>query len=669
MTTRPEIALRRGRVGLGWRVTAAFAVAIVTTSAVVATALYRQQLERLEADLERQGQQLAQLLDEEALQALSGASSRFEQMCSKLMANEQLVFAGLRLADGSYAWSQRQSVLPPPPGPTYGIRRVDGDSVHPPYLLVSRPLISAHAGGGGKRLGTLELGLSLEPVAAATGALQRVTAVSVIAAVLPGLVLLTLVVMRIMRPLRDLHLATQRVAGGDLSRDVPLPRSPELAPLAHSFNLMLEQVRRHQAELGDTARNLEAMVDVRTRELRRSERKYRSLLEQAGVGILIWHPESLRIVEANAMAGEVLAATPEQLVNRKMDELFIESDRETVVTTLQLVPYQGAVHLDNVEVQHPEKGSTPVAIGASPVKFGKEMLVLGMLRDLTQAKELDRREALLNEKIQRSEHMASIGQLAAGIAHEINNPMSYVASNVNRLADDAKRLASLTAQRLQPDDGTPRIGEINEIVAELQEIANDTCEGVSRVSEIIMALREFSHGGRTLAGYEWTDLNRVIRNCLTLTKNQLEKRAEVHLDLQPLPRVRCHPTQIGQVLMNLLVNAAQAMDTRGTILISSVASGDRVHIAVEDNGKGIPEGELPKIFDPFFTTKGVGQGTGLGLSVSQQLIAQHGGAIWVDSHVEHGTRFLIELLRTGPPEVEDEEDGGTGPPKDDPRAW
>jgi two-component system NtrC family sensor kinase len=334
-----------------------------------------------------------------------------------------------------------------------------------------------------------------------------------------------------------------------------------------------------------------------------------------------------------------------------------------------LIPYLGATHLDDGEIEHPERGSFPAELDASPVRLGSESLVLAMLRDLTEIKAQERREGLLMEKIRRSEKMASIGQLAAGIAHEINNPMSYVASNVNRLADHSKQLANLTESSLLGAGSAPQLTDVKEIAAELQDIAGDIGEGVSRVTEIVTALREFSHGGSADASLEWIDVNRVIRNSLSLIRNQTKDRAEIQLELEPLSPIRAHPSRIGQVVMNLVVNAAQAMDEHGTILIASTGSEDRVHITIEDNGGGIPPEHLPKIFDPFFTTKGVGQGTGLGLSVSQQIIQQHGGALWVDSRQGHGTRFLIELLRDGPPDLLVETEASTPSPGDHPDAW
>ena len=168
-------------------------------------------------------------------------------------------------------------------------------------------------------------------------------------------------------------------------------------------------------------------------------------------------------------------------------------------------------------------------------------------------------------------------------------------------------------------------------------------EGVNRVSEIVCALREFSHGSSSDLSLAWADLNGVVRNCITLVHNEVKQHAEVELSLSPLPQVRCHAMQIGQVVMNLVLNAAQAIEGEGRIHIATHDSGDRIHIAIEDDGRGIAAEHLSRIFEPFFTTKPVGQGTGLGLAVCHEIIRQHGGQLWVDSRVGHGTRVVIEL--------------------------
>ncbi|MFQ5514228.1 MAG: sensor histidine kinase [Myxococcota bacterium] len=380
----------------------------------------------------------------------------------------------------------------------------------------------------------------------------------------------------------------------------------------------------------------------------RALQRYRALVEQAGVAMLAWRPSSGEVVEANAMAAELCGRSVRRLLRSTLEQLFDPRDRESLHAALAGPRRDGRMRIDGPRLAHPERGAIAVEVLATTVRVQGEELELGVLRDHTEIRALERREALINEELSRNERMASIGQLAAGVAHEINNPMSYVASNVNRLSDFAKQLADLTVDGLERGRDDGRLDTIRELVSELQEIAQETSEGVARVCEIVTALREFSHGGRGSAGYEWVDLNRVIRNCLTLLRRSIADRAEIHLELDPLPQILCHPTQIAQIIANLVTNAAESMEEPGVILITSLASNDKLHIAVEDNGSGIAGEDLPRIFDPFFTTKAVGRGTGLGLSVSQQIAAKHGGALWVDSLEGQGTRFLLELPRRPP---------------------
>ena len=405
----------------------------------------------------------------------------------------------------------------------------------------------------------------------------------------------------------------------------------------------LQRARAAQAEFEATNRSLERTVQERTRDVQRAERKYRSLMGQAAAGILLWDPETLEIAEANAKAGELLGERPRDLVGRTAESLMSPRDRSRAVRALRGVLEVGHVRLDEVELEARGGVAFPAEISASMVRFGDDAAVLVLLRDLRDAKELERRTALLNLQIRRSEKMASIGQLAAGVAHEINNPMGYVASNINRLVEYAKRLQELIQTVTGRESAIGALGEVDELVGELEEIAHDASEGVNRVSEIVRALREFSHGSSSELCLAWADINGVVRNCITLVHNEVKQHAEVELSLSPLPQVRCHAMQIGQVVMNLVLNAAQAIEGAGRIHISTHASNDRIHIAIEDDGRGIAAEHLPRIFEPFFTTKPVGQGTGLGLAVSHEIIRQHGGQLWVDSRVGHGTRVVIEL--------------------------
>jgi PAS domain S-box-containing protein len=446
-----------------------------------------------------------------------------------------------------------------------------------------------------------------------------------------------------LRPLREIQRALRAAAQGDFSSPARVARASPLAPLATALDRMLERVRAARSELEESNRNLEGIVEARTRELRRSERKYRSLVGQASVGILLWDPKTLRIQEANARAGELFGERPRDLLQRSVSELLDASQREHAVRALRGVSEVGNVRLEETLLERRHHGCFPAEIAASLVRFGDQAVVLGILQDLTEKRELERRAALLNEQVRRTEKMASIGQLAAGVAHEINNPMGYVASNINRLVEYAKRLGDMV-QSTVPDAGSAALlSEVDDLVGELEEIAQEASEGVARVTDIVKALREFSHGGQSLESVQWADLNNVVKNCSILIHNEVKNRAQLELDLSPIPRVRCHSMQIAQVLMNLLRNSAQAMEGTGLIRIETHSAGDRVQIAVEDNGCGIPAEHLPRIFEPFFTTKEVGHGTGLGLAVSSEIIARHGGALWVDSRVGRGSRFLLEL--------------------------
>jgi signal transduction histidine kinase len=327
------------------------------------------------------------------------------------------------------------------------------------------------------------------------------------------------------------------------------------------------------------------------------------------------------------------------------DALLAAADRERALRALRRTSELGAVRLAEVELWHAERGPFPAEVSASMVRFGEEAVVLGLIRDLTETKEFERRAALLTEQIQRTEKETSIGHLAAGVAHEINNPMGDVASNINRLLEYSKRLVEIVSEATYTTAMSPLMRELHELVGELEEITQESREGVSRVIDIVQALREFSHGGAGDLSTQWADLNDVVRNCLTLLQNRVKERVDLHLS--PLPPAQCHPMQIAQVVMNLIMNAAHAVAPPGRIRVTTYDSGERIHIAVDDDGSGIPEAQLSQIFDPFFTTKPAGHGTGLGLAVSHEIVRRHQGHLWVDSQEGRGSRFLLELPREG----------------------
>ncbi len=251
------------------------------------------------------------------------------------------------------------------------------------------------------------------------------------------------------------------------------------------------------------------------------------------------------------------------------------------------------------------------------------------------------------KRLVQSEKLASLGELAAGVAHEINNPVGYVSSNLTTLQ---KYLAVYEKVLDAPEADSEEMAALKKklnyafIRDDLQNLVKETQEGVGRVKAIIQDLKDYA---RTNAAthYVASDIQVGLKSTLNIARNQLKNRADVRLALGNLPLVECAPSQIDQVFLNLIVNAAQAMPEgkMGLIDIRTDCDDKQVWIEVKDNGPGISPEVLKKIFDPFFTTKDPGTGTGLGLSVSTNIIQQHGGTLDVDSTVGVGTTFTITL--------------------------
>jgi len=255
------------------------------------------------------------------------------------------------------------------------------------------------------------------------------------------------------------------------------------------------------------------------------------------------------------------------------------------------------------------------------------------------------------EQLIQSEKMASLGLLVAGVAHELNNPISYVHSNLEFVEEYTERLAGIIEAYKganNPEDQGRRRGDEQKKTAKfeatlttLKELISSCKEGAERVKKIVMDLRTFSRTDDI--GLVPTDLHEGIESTLNLLAKQYKDRITVHRDYGNLPRVECYPGQINQVLMNLLQNAAQAIPDKGDVWIKTISEGGWAIIVIRDNGIGIAEQNLAKIFDPFFTTKPVGMGTGLGLSITYGIIEKHEGRIRVTSKVNEGTAFTVQL--------------------------
>jgi PAS domain S-box-containing protein len=301
---------------------------------------------------------------------------------------------------------------------------------------------------------------------------------------------------------------------------------------------------------------------------------------------------------------------------------------------------------------------------------GKVVLLIPEGRDITERKNADEElrsyreylEKLVDERtgqLVHAEKMASLGQLAAGVAHEINNPITYITSNLSVLKGYVASIMNVMDlyKRLEEERRTlPGAGgsealllleefregaDLEDILADLRRLIAETDQGAERVKRIVLDLRTFAREDKELP--EEVDINSIIDVALSIVWNQLKYNVEVVKECGDVPRIMGYPRQLEQVFINLLVNAAQAITLKGQIVIRTKQEKKHVIVEVIDTGCGIREHELPRIFEPFFTTKEVGKGTGLGLSIAYGIIKKHLGEIAVKSSLGVGTTFTIKL--------------------------
>ena len=271
--------------------------------------------------------------------------------------------------------------------------------------------------------------------------------------------------------------------------------------------------------------------------------------------------------------------------------------------------------------------------------------------------EIERLESeleLRGTELMHSERMASLGTLAAGVAHEINNPLAFIKSNLMSLEGFLQPMVGTVKSLLELEAKVPELiadlttkgleyeaEELGFIIEDLDEILQDLRDGSERIVTIVSGLKQFSHPSENaLVG---TDLNDAVRVAIELSRNEFKYHATLDVDLNPLPTVEANSPKITQVLVNLIVNAAQAIEESGMIRVGSRLKDSNVEVWVEDNGGGIHPEHLSKIFNPFYTTKEVGKGTGLGLAISHRIMAEHGGSIDVESELGKGTRFTLKF--------------------------
>jgi PAS domain S-box-containing protein len=400
--------------------------------------------------------------------------------------------------------------------------------------------------------------------------------------------------------------------------------------------------------------------------LRDAELKYRGIFDNAIVGIFQSSPEGRFLSVNNSMASTYGYDSPEEMIATVTDisrQFYVTRERRTEF--MDSVGKLGGVL--NFECEAFRKDGSKIWSNMSVRAIRQNGVVIryeGMSEDITERN-------LMREQLLQAQKLESVGQLAAGIAHEINTPTQYIGDNVRFLKDAFVDLKNLLANYerllLAAQDSTLSGDTIQEVAAavehadagylldEIPKAIDQTLEGVTRVSTLVSAMKEFSHPGTKEKVP--VDLNRAIDGTITVARNEWKYVADMETDFDPsLPLIPCQAGEFNQVILNLIVNAAHAIadvvrergPEKGLIKIQTRNCLEWAEIRVQDTGSGIPEGVRTRIFDPFFTTKEIGKGTGQGLAIARSVVVdKHGGTIHFETETGKGTTFVIRLPHDG----------------------
>jgi PAS domain S-box-containing protein len=393
-------------------------------------------------------------------------------------------------------------------------------------------------------------------------------------------------------------------------------------------------------------------------ELRENEETLRNILRGIRAAIFLIDPESKLILDANAIAEDLIGLSREELLGKSCCALDWQDKRGREIAGLCRFRGGGMVD-EEMRLKKADGRVVPVMKTVIPgMRRGKAVLY-EIVFDVSERKALERQLSI-------AQKLESVGELAAGVAHEINTPIQYIGDNLHYLQSayaDLRRVldAALAAldlptvreaagEALRETAAARAEADLDFLSEEVPKSLEQSLEGVERVASIVRAMKKFAHPG----GEEKTavDINKAVETTILVARNEWKYVAELITDLDPdLPTVHCLPGDFNQVILNVLVNAAHAIgdavrDTtdKGRISITTRREGDHIRLSIADTGTGIPELNREKIFDPFFTTKEVGRGTGQGLAIVHDIVVEkHDGAIDVESEVGKGTTFHIRI--------------------------
>jgi len=506
--------------------------------------------------------------------------------------------------------------------------------------------------GRKEKIGVAHVGMSLTQMRAQIEDMKNMIVLLTALVVGIGISLTIFLVNIIVKPIQKLVLATDKVANGDLAQMVKVKRKDEIGRLAFAFNRMTNSLKESREKIEEYSRTLEKRVKERTMDLERTTRllqteynRLDAIINSPNLGIVIED----KYCNIKFMSKSLIDIFGNQ-IGEKCYEKFKGRKEKCEVCPIDEILVKGEKIFTYFD-QDKEGNCYELSAAAFQDEKG-ERYILETLRDITEQKKLERQveehtknlektnaelenalKTLKQTQVQliQAGKMAAIGELAAGVAHELNNPLGGI------LGYCQFALEKITQKPLKELTG--------EDITTYSQYLKDIEQQSKRCKAIIQSLLKFSRAS-VKQNFEPTDVNTILKETFIFAKHQLEKhKVELEEKLSSLPRIIGNASQLQQVFTNLILNAIQAMPDGGNLTVSTRVSEDKkaLEISFADTGEGISEENLSKVFEPFFTTKKVGQGTGLGLSVSYGIVKDHGGNIEVESAVGEGTTFIVVL--------------------------
>jgi PAS domain S-box-containing protein len=424
-----------------------------------------------------------------------------------------------------------------------------------------------------------------------------------------------------------------------------------------------EAVRQRTRELLDANHTLQNEIQNRSAmesALRESEERFHRAFETVAVPLVIRTLDTGRYQDVNQSFVELCGYDKADLLGKTPEELDLFVDSASHLEHIQSLRTGKQLREVELAIRRQDGQIRQTLVSISMLRLREQSCLIAALQDVTEQKKLE-------SQLRQSQKLEAIGQLAAGIAHEINTPTQYVGDNTHFVKDSfaailavlqnhqnllaVAKTGMVTPELIARSEALLVESDLDYLCEQIPAALKQTLEGVARVSKIVRAMKEFSHpGGKDKAP---ADLNRAIESTVTVAHNEWKYVADVKLELAPdLPPVPCFVGEFNQCILNLVVNAAHAIGevvkqqpgTKGLITVQTRSLGDHVEVRVADTGPGIPEAFRSKIFEPFFTTKDVGKGTGQGLSIIYgSIVRRHGGTVTFETETGRGTTFIIQL--------------------------